>query len=430
MKKYFCLLLSLLMLSGLPGCASRTELQAPAGFQPALDKNTGGQIRVVGNYNNFEALEAIFEKFGTYYPNVDMSYTKLDDYSNVIGMVLNGSDAPNIYATYSWMVGREVYAAALESAEDLADPSLGLDLSILRPNILTKTEDDKLYMVPVFATTHGMLVNKDLFEKEGLEIPKTYPELISVCASLREKGYRSPVMGYALDNVNYFLFSLVFPYFCGGIADDAAAVAQLNALDPAAGEYMRPALTLAMDFLNNGCADKAVCQELDNNYNSVILRFLDGDVPMMICNGDTVSGTKKRESQSEAFTAHPFSYYFMPIPITEDGGYFLDSPSLEFSVNKNCENLDITNEFMRFLVTSQRLNEMAEIKRLVSPTTDLSFDSIYAPFGEVPGERIISPEEFGLMDDAVVQFRLALYSVGTGAMSIDEAVSAYGTFQK
>ena len=74
------------------------------------------------------------------------------------------------------------------------------------------------------------------------------------------------------------------------------------------------------------------------NYEKVLLRFFDGDVPMMVCNGDTVSGAKKRESKSEPFKASPFEYSFYPIPVTEQGGYFIDSPSLEFSINKDCEN--------------------------------------------------------------------------------------------
>ena len=46
-------------------------------------------------------------------------------------------------------------------------------------------------------------------------------------------------------------------------------------------------------------------------------------------------------------------------------------PSVEFSVNKDCDDLDMTNEFMRFLVTKKELNEMASVKRLVTPTSDL-----------------------------------------------------------
>ena len=55
---------------------------------------------------------------------------------------------------------------------------------------------------------------------------------------------------------------------------------------------------------------------------------------------------------------------------------------------------------------------------------------MYAAFGDVPETRILSPEEFGLMDDAVVQLRLAVYRVGTGELTIDEAIAGYGTFTK
>jgi multiple sugar transport system substrate-binding protein len=150
---------------------------------------------------------------------------------------------------------------------------------------------------------------------------------------------------------------------------------------------------------------------------------------MMICTGDTVSGTKKRESQSEAFTNEPFEYTFSPIPLTDDGGYFIDSPSIEFSVNKNGDNPDMTNEFMRFLITKEELNNMASLKRLMTPTTDLSFDSVYAPFGQIPSDRIISPEMLGITDPLTVQMRVAAFKVGKGELSIDEAAAMYGSYE-
>ena len=149
---------------------------------------------------------------------------------------------------------------------------------------------------------------------------------------------------------------------------------------------------------------------------------------MMICTGDTVSGTGKRESQSEAFSKAPFTYSFAPVPMSEAGGYFIDSPSIQFSVNKTCDNLEMTNEFMRFLVSRQELNEMASVKRLVTPTTDLSFDAVYAPFGQVPSERILCPEAIGITDPLATQVRNAAFKVGTGEMTIDEAVAKYGSF--
>ena len=204
MKRTIFALLVMLMALSLTACNSQKSESTASkaeGFQPSLDKNATCQINVAGNYSNFEALEAEFDRFNAYYPNVELAYTKVDDYNNIIGTVLEGSNAPDIYFTFSWMYGREPYAVAIEHAENLADPALKLDLDCIRPNILLKTDDGTLPMVPVFSTTYGMLVNKDLFEKEGLSVPTTYEELVSACNAFREKGYKNPIMGFSASQI-------------------------------------------------------------------------------------------------------------------------------------------------------------------------------------------------------------------------------------
>ena len=410
--------------------STKKEETTKEGFQAALDTSTKCHIVVAGGYDNFEALEAEFDRFNEYYPNVELVFTKVDDYNNMIGTVLNGNDAPDIYVNYSWMYGREQYKSSIDHAENLADPALGLDLDCIRSNIILNTSDGTLPMVPVFSNTYGMLVNNDLFEKEGLSVPTTYQELVAVCDAFRKKGYESPLMGFTKAETTSLFTLTVYPFFCGAVANDAEAVKKLNALDPAAGEYTRSSLDKMVQLLGDGCVDLDACAKIENNYDAVIMRFFEGDVPMMTCSGDTVSGTKKRESRSEAFIANPFAYTFVPIPVTDEGAYFLDMPNLQFSVNKESANLDMANEFMRFLITAPELSAMAQNKGLVSPTKDLSFNSVYAAFGNVPESRIVSPEVIGLTDDAVLQLRLAVYGVGTGAMTVDEAVAGYGTFTK
>ena len=431
MKKRICMLLVLLMILGLAGCGSekkKEETTEENGFKPALDTSVSCSINVAGGYDNFEALEAEFDRFNKYYPNVKLTFTKIDDYNNMIGTVLNGNDAPDIYVNYSWMYGREQYKSSIDHAEDLSDPALGLDLNCIRSNIILKTDDGKLPMVPVFANTYGMLVNNSLFEKEGLSVPTTYQELVKVCADFREKGYKNPMMGFTQKETTSLFTLTIYPFFCGTVAHDEEAVKKLNALDPAAGEYLRPSLEKIVQFLNDSCVNLEACAEIENNYDAVIMRFFEGDVPMMTCSGDTVSGTEKRESRSEAFIASPFKYTFVPVPMSDEGANFLDMPNLQFSVNKDSKNLDMANEFMRFLITSEELSRMAQKKGLMSPTRELSFNSMYAAFQAVPESRILSPEEIGLTDDAVIQLRQAVYKVGTGEMTIDEAVAAYGTF--
>ena len=430
MKKTICMLLAVLMIVGLTACgAKKQEATTGKGFRPSLDTSVSCHISVVGNYDNFESLEAEFDKFNEIYPNVQLSYVKLDDYNNILGTALESNDKPNIFFSYTWMMGNEKYASVCAHMEELSDSALMLNLDCIRPGLLNHDAEGHVFLVPVFSRTYGMLVNNDLFKKEGLSIPTTWTELASVCEAFRSKGYASPMMGYSLESSACFMNTVAYPLFVAALAEDPEALALANALDPAAGESMRPALEAVEQLIQSGYIDLTECDKIEDNYTKVILRFFEGDVPMMICTGDTVSGTRKRESQSEAFTNAPFDYSFAPIPLSDDGGYFIDSPSIQFSVNKSCDDLDMTNEFMRFLITNEELNAMASVKRLVTPTNDLSFDTIYAPFGQVPSERTISPEVVGIKDPLTVQIRVAAFRVGKGEITIDEAVAMYGSFE-
>ena len=429
MKKLLCIVLLLCMAVSLAACSDKPQEESSDEFKPALDTETECSIVIAGSYDNFEALEAEFDRFNEMYPNVQLSYVKLDDYNNTLGTVLEGNDSPNIFFSYASMIGNDKYAPVFEHMEELSDPALGLDLDCIRPGLINHTADGGVLMVPVFSRTYGMLVNNDLFEKEGLSIPTTWSELLAVCEEFRNRGYASPMMGYSIKSSSCFMNAVAYPLFLATLAEDPGTLELANKLDPAAGEYMRPALEAVEQLIQNGCFDLAECDKIEDNYTQVILRFFEGDVPMMACTGDTVSGTKKRESQSEAFSKTPFNYSFSPIPVTEEGGYFIDSPSVEFSVNKNCEDLEMTNEFMRFLISNEELNKMASVKRLTTPTTDLSFDSVYAPFGQVPAERVLSPEVLGIKDPLTVQIRIASFKVGTGEITVDEAVGMYGSFE-
>lgn len=138
------------------------------------------------------------------------------------------------------MYGRDQYSSSIEHAEDLSDPALGLNLDCIRPYILLNTDDGTLPMVPVFSNTYGMLINNDIFEREGLTVPTTYSELAEVCSTLREEGYDNPIMGFSNEETTSLFTLSIYPYFCGTVAQDAEAVAALNSLDPSAGEYIRP----------------------------------------------------------------------------------------------------------------------------------------------------------------------------------------------
>lgn len=427
MKKVTCAILGVVSMALSISC-NKGNNKVDETFKPSLDLETKCQIRVVGDYSNFEALEKEFDRFNQYYPNVALSYEKVDDYTNNLATVLEGNNKPNIFFSYAaWTAGDAKYSTIIPHMEDLSDASLKMNLKCIRSGLINHDANNKVLMVPVFSRTYGTLVNNNLFKKEGINIPSTWNELLEACASFVEKGYKSPMMGYSLKDSSCLMNTIAYPSFVATLAPNPEALKKANNLDPSAGEYMREALNKVKQLVDNKVINIEECDKITDNYTKVILRFYEGDVPMMICAGDTVSGTKKREKESEAFINNPFEYSYLPIPLNDKGGYFIDSPSIQFSVNKDCENLDMTNEFMRFLIRTEELNSMASLKRLVTPTNELSFDPVYASFGKIPADRTFSPEALGIKDPLVKQLRIASYKVGRGDLTVDEAVAQYGS---
>lgn len=418
--------LVIMLVLGTAGCSQSTNKSKE--FTPKYSSDTTYKLSVAGTYSNFESLESAFERFYTYYPNGEIMYTYLDDYINTVGQALAGQEPPDIYVVQPWMYGDERFDPLFDGAEVLSDPELNINLDCIRQGLRWEMNDGEILALPVFATSYGILVNMDIFEKENLEVPKTFGELKETCEKLKAAGYASPVMGADTNTTPGIGYSFAYPMFAKKVKDDRSVEGDLNNLVPSAGEVMREPLTRLKELVDSGCIDIDKCKaEIEDDYNAVIMRFFEGDVPMMICSGDVVSGTKKRESKSEAFTANPFKYDFYVAPSGDEGGYYMDSMSILFSVNKDSANLDMTNEFIRFLTSEKELGLMAQEKRLITPTKDYSLDEVYASLSGFPEDRTVNFRDTEILDTAVKEFRAAAYSVVNGEMTVDEAVAAYGT---
>ena len=376
-KKMIAVMLVIMIVLSMTACKKTSEQSTE--FKPRYDSETTCSLKVAGTYSNFESLESEFERFYSYYPNASISYICLDDYNNTISSAIVSDEAPDIYVTATWMLEDSKMKPLFDHAEILSDPKLEINTDCIREGARWTTEGGDIVMLPIFTRSYGMLVNVDIFEKNGLSIPEDYSGLLKACEKLRAAGYANPVMGANGHTVSGLYYAFAFPMFCDNVMKHQESLDALNSLDGSAGELMRPALERLKAFVDTGYLNPEACSEqIADDYNAVIVRFFEGDVPMMLGSGDMVSGTLKRESKSEAFTANPFKYRFYVVPAGDGGGYFLDAVNLFFSVNKNSSNLDMTNEFIRFLTCDKELGNMAAIKRLITPTNDFSSDEVYS----------------------------------------------------
>ena len=62
-----------------------------------------------------------------------------------------------------------------------------------------KNEDDSVNWLPVCADSHGLLVNRDLFEQYGIPLPTDYASFVAACKSFEEAGIRGYTADYLYD---------------------------------------------------------------------------------------------------------------------------------------------------------------------------------------------------------------------------------------
>lgn len=390
------------------------------GFSPRLDTEQAESIDVAGFFGNYEAFDSVVNSFNEIYPNVTVNYEQaganhLSEYTqnnSYIDIFMTCKD--NISSAAQPELYVNEYCADL-SAEDI-------NVSAVTPEMQKAfTVDGKLLSLPASQKIYGMAVNKTLLENEGLSVPQTYSEFIDVLKALKDKGY-TPIQG-----------SSAIIYSCLGanmaaniIGNDADMQAALESGDASAVQKITPVFTRLKELLDNGYTDHELnCTYPDDNYDQAILNFFEGNVPFWACNSENVSGMKKRESKSETFSASPFEYEFIYVPMGDNGVYDYREAWYGFSLNKNSDNYDYALEFLRFIAQEDNLNTLASIKGVPTVTGD--------PSNEVfsSAENAEKVESAYINDGAVNSYMLTLVnSAGTGLANgtystVEEAAEYY-----
>lgn len=348
------------------GCGQKNdEKKTETAFIPSLDTERNVTLEVAGFLGNFEALDQVVNDFNEYYPNVSVSYeqnsgTSLVDYlenNEYVDIFMTSKENIDPYADESMNVRK--YCLDL-SKEDV-------DTEAIDPELVEAcTVDGQLLRIPLAKQMCGMVVNKTLLQKEGLNIPVTYPEFLSVCEALKKKGY-VPIQS----SQNHAYSDMILPMGMYIVGSSEELTAKAAKGDTSYAEALRPVYEHLDELILNGYVDNEVNKTYpDDNYDGAILKFFEGDVPFWIANTESFSGMKKRESKSEAFTAEPFEYAFVNVPLGDGGVYDYEEPWYGFSVNRNSDETDYAVEFMKFLMTKKELNKLAEIKGMPAVTVE------------------------------------------------------------
>ena len=416
-----------MLLSGLAGCTSKSEpaasslsaAAAPTEFVPALDPEASAELNVAGFFGNFEALDQVINGFNEYYPNVTVSYEQNSGGGNLAEYLRNNQQV-DIFMTDDTNLRYPDWTDyyILDNCVDLT--AAGVDVSAMRSDLLPYcTFDGKLLRVPMGLNLCGIVVNKTLLRKEGLEVPTNYAEFLEACKVLKEKGY-TPIQGPNSSVYGLLAYNLAMTE----LGNDPALLDALNKGDETAVTAMTDVFKRLETLKENGYIDNTVNAEYpDDNYDGAILKFFEGDVPFWVCSTEKVSGMKKRESKSESFSANPFEYQFVYAPMGDEGACAFVEPWVGFSVNRDAANPEYAVEFLRFLAQGEQLDTLASVKGVPS-VTSTGTDDRYTAVQDLGKSAQSFVNDGTILNHVKDYFRVEAAHLGEGATA-EEVARAY-----
>jgi raffinose/stachyose/melibiose transport system substrate-binding protein len=165
---------------------------------PGSDKGGaagGGQKVVIRMYHSMAqlskqvALKKLEEDFTKRYPNVtfeDNLYNNgAGDYYQQVSTALASGDQPNIIMGIPMM-----YTDVVNNgfAMDLSNNEVIKSLNLSSGDLGNASVNGTLYGFPIDFVSCGVFYNVDMFEKLGLQVPKTHNELMEVCRRIKASG--------------------------------------------------------------------------------------------------------------------------------------------------------------------------------------------------------------------------------------------------
>jgi len=157
------------------------------------DSKTVTIMHYMGEQSKRDGLAAWISALEQKFPEYDfvVEAVAAGQYENLLKTRIASGDTPDIF------FGRP------RNYREIAESGAIMDLSdtefidrVVDIAIEEATVNGKYYGIPVDLQVKGLFYNKDIFDKYGLELPKTYDELMAVCDKFSEMGEKPFVNAY------------------------------------------------------------------------------------------------------------------------------------------------------------------------------------------------------------------------------------------
>ena len=137
------------------------------------------------------------------------------DYNATLRLQLESGTGPDLIYARSYATGQELFSAGyIGDCTDIPGVRQNFTASNAAP---WQMPDGKMFAVPFAAVSHAVYYNKTIFQREGLSVPQTWEDFLTVCATLSSKGITPLANGVADEwDILECFFLGILPNYIGG----------------------------------------------------------------------------------------------------------------------------------------------------------------------------------------------------------------------
>lgn len=314
----------------------------------ALADGLTGNLVIASRYTGVqgEAFDSIIEGFKAENPGVTVeNQVSTDDYEDLMKARMAANDLPDVFMTHGWSVMR--YSEYLLPLND--EPWAKDIVASLFDSITDK--EGNFFVLPNTVAQTGVLVQKELLDELGLEIPKTVDEFMACCQAAVDAGYVGVYMAGKDTRSPAYVLNLMAPSFLLNSSDAAEIGASLTdgTFDWTRWNQVNEFLMALKDkgYLNVDCATA------DTVYQSE-----------MLVAKEALFVFQRNSVLIEGWDIDPEAKIgFIPLPAKDanDEPYLVGGESQAFGIWKDSKNIDVAKAFLAYMARPENIKLIAEV---------------------------------------------------------------------
>ncbi len=228
------------------------------------------------------------------------------------------------------------------------------------------TVNGKLVAIPQEVVAYGLFINKDMFDRYGLELPETPEDFLECCRVFKENGIETPVGANRWWLETFVLAQAYADLYNGGNTE--AEIAALNSGESKYSDYMRPGFMFLQEMIDCGYidAEKAYVSEAIEGEGE---DFLNQKTPIVMA----YWGAANTET---AYGKTDFNMLVIGFPSSR--GQMPVMPMTGFAVGVNSEHAKDAMNVLDVILSDEALQIYAETNRVISPSKNVEVDCVPA----------------------------------------------------